>query len=124
MTSLALTLDLFYAGVFIPLFVTACCVQWNKFSKKQEVNRVMVFSTVFFGFTITFVSKKRAPKPRISYLPNGVPLPAELRSYALSVDTSDSVYPSGSDYLSIPGSAVPYRGDHPVGGIPSPNRGC
>ena len=74
--------------------------------------------------SITFVSKKRASEPRVRCLPNGVPLPAELRFFALSGDTSDSVCPSGSDYLSIPGSTIPYRGDHPVGGIPSPNRGC
>lgn len=42
-------------GAFIPLFLVACCVQWRKRSKKRSVNVVMVFTTVFYGLTITSV---------------------------------------------------------------------
>lgn len=40
-------------GIFLILFFAACYVQWDKHSKGRGVNRVMVFTTVFFGFTIT-----------------------------------------------------------------------
>ncbi|KAF9779330.1 hypothetical protein BJ322DRAFT_1089812 [Thelephora terrestris] len=40
-------------GIFVPLLIAACYVQWEKHSKGRRVHRVMVFTAVFFGLTIT-----------------------------------------------------------------------
>lgn len=48
-------------GIFASLFIAACYVQWERFSKGQGINRLMVFATVFFGFTVTTVSENRPP---------------------------------------------------------------
>lgn len=43
-------------GIFVTLFIAACCVQWEKFSERGNLNRLMALSTVFFGITVTAVS--------------------------------------------------------------------
>ncbi|KAF9644526.1 hypothetical protein BDM02DRAFT_3121771 [Thelephora ganbajun] len=61
-------------GIFFVLFIAACYVQWEKFSKRREVNHVMAFTTVFMGSTITtncVLSLYRAIRA-IFYVPPGV----------------------------------------------------
>ncbi|KAF9646494.1 hypothetical protein BDM02DRAFT_3270923 [Thelephora ganbajun] len=63
-------------GIFFVLLIAACYVQWEKFSKRRGVNRIMVFTTVFFGLTVTtdcVLSLYRAVRA-IFYLPPGVTL--------------------------------------------------
>lgn len=43
------------AGVFIPLVFTAGYVQWQKRLRRDGINKVMVFATVFYGVAITMV---------------------------------------------------------------------
>lgn len=45
-------------GIFLALLIAASYVQWDRYKKGQGVHRVMVFTMIFFGFTITTVSKK------------------------------------------------------------------
>ena len=50
------------AGIFVPFFIAACYVQWDRVSKGRGTNRLMVFATAFFGLTVTTVSEGRPPK--------------------------------------------------------------
>ena len=49
-------------GIFVPLFIAACYVQWEKVSKGRGLNRLMASATAFFGLTVTTVSGKRQPQ--------------------------------------------------------------
>ena len=42
-------------GIFIPLLLTACHIQWRRRVKRRSVNKVMVFTTVFYGLMIILV---------------------------------------------------------------------
>jgi Na+-translocating ferredoxin:NAD+ oxidoreductase RnfE subunit len=43
------------AGIFIPLLLTSCYVQWRRRAERHTINPVMVFTTVFYGLTVTAV---------------------------------------------------------------------
>jgi len=44
-----------WAGIFLPLVFTAGYVQWQKRVRRDGINKVMAFTTVFYGLTITTV---------------------------------------------------------------------
>jgi len=60
-------------GIFVPLFIAACYVQWEKVSHGRGINYVMVFATVFFGCTITadFVLTLDRALHAVLYTPSG-----------------------------------------------------
>lgn len=50
------------AGIFVPLFIAACLVLWEKFSAGRGLNRFLASATAFFGLSVTAVSVKRPSK--------------------------------------------------------------
>ena len=46
-----------WTGIFIPLVFTAGYVQWQKRLRRDGINKVMVFTTVFYGVAITIVRR-------------------------------------------------------------------
>ncbi|KAF9793004.1 hypothetical protein BJ322DRAFT_1103445 [Thelephora terrestris] len=40
-------------GIFVPLLLTSCYVQWRRRAERHTTNPVMVFTTVFYGLTVT-----------------------------------------------------------------------
>jgi len=44
-----------WAGIFVPLVFTAAYVQWQKRLRRDGINKVMVFATVFYGLAVTIV---------------------------------------------------------------------
>jgi hypothetical protein len=112
-----------YVGVFLALLIAACYVQWDKYANGQGVNRVMAFTTVFFGFTITTVSELRSsslPKSAPETDPNLI----ELRSLGLPVDARDLLCSCGGVDLSVPGPTVSDPGDFPCVAVSVSNHGC
>ena len=61
--------------------MAACYVQWDKLVHRKRLNRVMAFTTVFLGITITIVSDYPNPHHKIT---SGAQHPIGLRSVALS----------------------------------------
>lgn len=42
-------------GIFLPLVFTAGYVQWQKRLRRDGINKVMVFTTIFYGLAVTAV---------------------------------------------------------------------
>ena len=51
-------------GIYVPLFLTACYVQWQKGVKKDYADRIMAITTVFYGLILTMVCNFRRSPPR------------------------------------------------------------
>lgn len=58
-------------GIYIPLLLTAFYVQWQKRVKRDRVNKIMAFTTVFYGLTITLVCNIHRSLPRMLLINTG-----------------------------------------------------
>ena len=65
-------------GIFVPFFVAACYVQWEKLSNRRGINHVMAFATAFFGLTVTTVSDERPPQELTRELTQWCALPCRI----------------------------------------------
>jgi len=54
-----------WAGIFVPLVFTAGYVQWKKRLRRDGINKVMVFATVFYGLAVTIVCRIPCVPPRV-----------------------------------------------------------